>query len=80
MLISAHVGVVTLEVGTGFHCGARLLGFRETNVHGVNLNRFDEALGDERDDLGLIGVLEGRILDDTKQRCEALHGLGTGVD
>jgi hypothetical protein len=58
----------------------RLLGLGDTDVHRVSLDRFDEALGEERYDLGLIGVLERCVLNGFEERLEALHGLSASVD
>ena len=55
-------------------------GLGDADVHGVDLDGFDEALGDEGNDVGLVGEVEGGILYGFEQRREALHGLGAGVD
>ena len=41
---------------------------------------FDQALGDEGDDVGLVGELQGGVLDGLEQGLEAIHGAGAGVD
>ena len=56
-VVDGHLGVVAFEVGA-LSCAGRGLGLEDADVHGVGLDRFDEALGDEGDDVGLVGELE----------------------
>ena len=46
----------------------------------MGFDGFDEALGDEGDDVGLVGEVEGGVLHGFEQGQEAVHGGGAGVD
>ena len=80
VFVGAHVGVVTLEVGALLSRRSGRLGFGNADVHRLGLDGLDEALGEEGDDLGLVGEFERRILNGFEQRLETIHGAGAGVD
>ena len=55
-------------------------GLGDADVHGVDLDGLDEALGQQGGDVGLVGEVERSVLHGLQQRDEALHGRAAGVD
>src|SRR6202011_5278626 len=78
-VVGGHLGVEVFDVGALLYFPGTD-GFGDADVHRLRLDGFDEALGDEGDDVGLEGKFDGSVLDRLEQRLEAFHGGGARVD
>jgi hypothetical protein len=78
-VVGSFLEVVSFEFGAGPGTGESAGRRRGDDVH-VRFDGLDEALGDEGDDVALVGELERSVLDATEKGLEALHGLAAAVD